>query len=744
MKSNPRAFLKYANSTRKSKPNIGPLKDSGKFTNKTKDMSEILSKQYKSVFVDSGSFSPTKLYGQQFGHGPANIVSPNTASSSATPLGGSHTMAALLNATPAATASNLQNTAPTATVVALQNPITTIAIAALQNVSSTTTVAALQNTVSLNTVGSTSLSLPPDAPVDSSNGLPAISPLPNASSSSSGYHNSDLTEGKLLDAIKEMNANSAPGPDGIPAFFYRDYADILVKPIQKIWRMSLDSGTMPEGTAQAVITPQHKGGSRCDPANYRPVALTNHLTKIFERVLRKDLVNYLESNNLTNDSQHGFRAGRSTITQLLSYQDDIINKLETGEEVDSIYLDFAKAFDKVDHGILLKKLYDLNIRGRVLIWIESFLRNREQRVKVSDSLSDPVPVTSGVPQGSVLGPLLFLVMMLDIDKDVQKSDLGSFADDTKVWGGIDLSNVEECSKDLQTDLNSLFIWAEANNMKFNEAKFQCISFGNSGRTPQYTTASNQDIKVKDCVKDLGVLLEDNLHFHNHIKNMAAKGHRIAEWALRTISNRSTATLLTLLKSLVLPQIEYASIVWTPHDQLHINLLEGVQRRFTSRFPQFRQFDSNLGIHICTTTYEERIKALNLYSVQRRHERYLILFIYKIVNGHVPNPGLCWKCHPRTKLRVEPKRTLNPSTASWVSRARDHSFFVRAPRLFNRLPANLKELDDNVGPSKPHVEAYKRKLDKYLSQFLDRPGDTNNGLPQDLSQQLPLTPNAPGP
>ena len=535
-----------------------------------------------------------------------------------------------------------------------------------------------------------------------------------------------------------MDPNSAPGPDGIPASFYRDYSEVVVGPMVKMQRIALDTGLTTEGTAHATITPIYKGGSKCEASNYRPVALTNHSTKIMERVVRAEIVNYLVTNNLTNDTQHGFTASRSTMSQILCYLDDIFKMLEEGEEVDSVYLDFSKAFDKVDHGILLSKLYRLNIQGRLLRWIASFLRDRTQSVRVGSSLSDPTRVTSGVPQGSVLGPVLFLIMMLDIDSNVGQSSLGSFADDTKVWGRVKPVDPQEGVNRIQDDLISLYQWASANNMSFNDKKFQGISFGNTGRSPNYVTCSGESIVFVSAVKDLGILIEDNLHFNKHIRSMAAKGHRISEWSFRTIKDRSTKTLLTILKSLVIPLIEYASVIWTPYDQEHINILEAVQRRFTSRFPIFRSWDNYLGMEVCTVDYPTRLEALGLYSLQRRHERYMILYIYKIVNEFVPNPGFICNYDSRRKFRVTPK--LSPQQApTWVRNARKHSFFKRAPRLFNNLPVELRERCDADAPTKAHLDAYKRKLDQHLKKFVDFPGRAGNGLPQQGREDIAFAP-----
>ena len=252
--------------------------------------------------------------------------------------------------------------------------------------------------------------------------------------------------------MRSIKSSSAPGPDDLPASLYNVYAEALAIPATRIWRRSLDTSVMPEGTLKSIIIPVHKGGDKSEPANYRPIALTNHLVKIFERVLRRKMLEHMENHNLMNKTQHGYQSGRSTLTLLLEYCDSILTLLEQGHEVDVVYIDLANAFDKVDHDILISKLYKLGFRGKILRWIREFLKNRKQQVRVDGYLSDLTWVISGVPQGSVLGPLLFIIMMLDIDGSVSDTFLLSFADDTKLWQAAQEHN------QIQADNNMMVNW----------------------------------------------------------------------------------------------------------------------------------------------------------------------------------------------------------------------------------------------------------------------------------------------
>ena len=250
--------------------------------------------------------------------------------------------------------------------------------------------------------------------------------FPDGNYSESWIHNVAFDQEDIVNAINEISHTAAAGPDRFPAILLKHCRNTLALPLYLIWRKSLDCGIIPQLLKTANIVPIHKGKSRGDPANYRPVALTSHLIKLFEKILKKHIVAYMEENNLFNPGQHGFRLGRSCLSQLIAHYDHITRLLESGQNVDVIYIDFAKAFDKVDYLVTMKKLKGMGISGKLGRWLHAFLTNRKQAVVVNGTKSMPADVKSGVPQGSVLGPLLFLVLIGDIDREVTTSFVSSF------------------------------------------------------------------------------------------------------------------------------------------------------------------------------------------------------------------------------------------------------------------------------------------------------------------------------
>ena len=318
-------------------------------------------------------------------------------------------------------------------------------------------------------------------------------------------------------------------------------------------------------------------------------------------------------------------------------------------------------------------------------------------------------------------------MVLDIDREVYDALIGTFADDTRLWRFITSPQDELL---VQHELDTIYNWAEVNNMTFNSAKFEGMRFGGTTDLPSYRTGTGSFITTHEHVMDLGILISHNLKFDCHIRNVVSKGLKLAGWALRTFRTRNTVTMLTLLKSIVVSQVEYGCPVWSPTDMHNINLLETVQRTFTARFAVFRTYDPGLQMAICTVPYHERLRRLHLYSLQRRRERYLICYVYKIVIHLVPNPGLTWD-YTRNNIVVSPRYPKQRVNARRVSASlqtlRRNSFFVQGPLLYNKIPKALRELEDIRTPGKEQTKAFKIRLDQFLSTIPDIPGTQWNTL-----------------
>ena len=524
--------------------------------------------------------------------------------------------------------------------------------------------------------------------------------------SAPGINDVQFTEEDIEKVISEIKSNSACGDDGFSALLLKNCKKELSVPLYILWRHSLDTSEVPSFLKRSKICPIHKGSLKCVPKNYRPVALTSHLIKLFEKILRNEIVKYLEKSNLMNNNQHGFRKFRSCLSQLLDHYDLLIEILQSNKNADVVYLDFSKAFDVVDHHILLRKLKGLGISGLLGKWIYQFLTNRTQYVTVEGQSSSEAPVLSGVPQGSVLGPVLFLIMISDIDVNIVDSIIKTFADDTKVTQQI-------CSMEdgnlLQESLEKIYEWARKNNMQFNSTKFNLLRYGTNSELKQnisYKNPNNEVIEESDNVKDLGVQMSANLTFTEHISKVSKTCKRLVYWILRTFKTRNKKPLITLYNSLVLPRLDYCSQLFSPHKQLEWKLMESVQRTLTSKISELS--DQN---------YWQRLKQLKMYSIHRRHERYQIIYIYKIIENLAPNLSvnkIITKYSDRRGRECIIPTISNSQCPAVVKNAREASLPIRGAKLFNMLPVHLR----NITGVK--VESFKRRLDKYLATIPDEP------------------------
>ena len=392
-------------------------------------------------------------------------------------------------------------------------------------------------------------------------------------------------------------------------------AEVLAPPLTRLFKTSMDDRRLPQSWKMAQIVPIHKDGSREEVGNYRPVSLTSTILKVMERIICRQIANFLTDCGIISNSQHGFRSKRSCTTNLLSFLDEITRRLDRGEDVEVAYLDFRKAFDSVNHRLLIHKLRIYGINTILIDWITEFLRDRSFYVEVEGKRSSTGRAVSGVPQGSVIGPLLFLIYINDLTQ-VLRNPHFMFADDIKIVG-------ESREGNTQHDLNEINQWCEKWELPLNKHKCKQLVNTELNNSPRKIGegANRMDMVKTTVVKDLGVLITADFKPHRRCLEAAKRANRALSQLQRTVISRKREILLPLYKAYVRPHLEYAIQAWHPSQVRDKTVLEKVQRRFTRMFPELRG-----------QAYEERLRSLDLFSLERRRIRGDLIETFKILKG----------------------------------------------------------------------------------------------------------------
>ena len=506
-----------------------------------------------------------------------------------------------------------------------------------------------------------------------------------------------ITPKAVEEKLKALNASKAQGPDGIPARIYKELSKELSLPLAILFNKSIESNTLPDEWRKANVTAIFKNkGNKSDPGNYRPVSLTSIACKVMESFIRDAIVDHMNTNNLYAQCQHGFRNKRSCTTQLIEVMEEITSIIDEGKPVDIIYLDFRKAFDSVPHQRLLKKLKAYGIQGNIHRWIEDFLNARIQRVKVGNSYSKEANVSSGIPQGSILGPVLFTLFINDLPNNIN-SPCKIFADDTKIY------NTSVNKDNIQEDLATLEIWTETWNLYFNTLKCKVMYLGkNNPKAEYHMKKDGSEYKLTDCEeeKDLGVIFDKDLNFNKHIQACTSKANQMIGIIRRTFINIDKDIFTKLYKAIVRPHLEYGNLAWHPLFKYQSVEIEKVQRRATKLVRNCKD-----------KSYEERLKYLNIHSLKGRRIRGDLIEAYKIYNNL---EGLTWK----DLFTANDNNTRNKEGKIYMKRyntnIRKNCFTNRVAPFWNNLPANIK--------TAPSTNSFKNQLDstemysKLFSQF----------------------------
>jgi hypothetical protein len=500
----------------------------------------------------------------------------------------------------------------------------------------------------------------------------------------------DLSEQAVLKLLEKINVAKSPGADCIhPRVLYEAKGE-LSKPLSLIFQCSMDTGKVPQDWKIANITAIFKKGNKSDAGNYRPVSLTSIVCKLMETLVRNSLVDFMNRNNYFSDKQYGFISGRSTVLQLIRVLDTWTEILDRGGCVDVIYCDFMKAFDKVPHKRLCQVLQYYGITGSVLSWITDFLTDRRQRVLVNGVESAWHDVLSGIPQGSVLGPILFVIYINSLPGVATNSHVYLFADDTKVFREI-MTN-DDCDK-LQQDIDRMYDWTGDSLLKFHPDKCASMRIGKTKlENHDYVMGPDRTtLKHSKVERDIGVYVDEKLTFDEHIHNKVNKANSTMGIIRRTFEYLDETTFLLLYKALVRPHVEYANQVWSPIYKRQETVVENVQRRATKQIPGFKDL-----------SYEERLRKLRLPTLKYRRIRGDMIEMYKIMTAKYDDRVTNFiQLHESDKTTRGHQYKIKKQHVRL--NIRKYSFVCRSVDIWNGLPPCVVNA--------PTVKSFEARLDR---------------------------------
>ena len=432
----------------------------------------------------------------------------------------------------------------------------------------------------------------------------------------------EITPQIVLKHMSSMNKQSAAGPDGLPGCLWFGLRYSACDPLSIIFNKSMIMGKLPDVWKKSIISLIFKKGDKSVYANYRPVALTSVACKIMESVLRDYILAYLTKYKLINKCQHGFLKNHSTGCQLLECLENWTMAVENKMNIDICYIDFSKAFDSVSIPKLIYKLSKYGLRENLLNWLTDYLSNRKFCVRINDAVSDTIEQISGVPEGSVLGPICFVLYINDLPDNVTYSTCKMYADDVKLY--CIYSDNKDCKK-LQTDINNIANWAANWQLTISLSKTVMLHIGNKNVRHAYEL-NNNVIKSVTSVKDLGVYVSDNLSWRLHCTETAKRACKVANIILHSFASKSIKVYMKAFDTYVMPILEYCCFIWLPALVTDVNIIENVLRNFTRR--------AFYKCGIARMSYSDRLKYVKHDYVSQRHLLLSLCMFFNIFKRYV--------------------------------------------------------------------------------------------------------------
>jgi hypothetical protein len=517
----------------------------------------------------------------------------------------------------------------------------------------------------------------------------------------SDFQNSDFntisfTQKKVKKCLEKLDTKKAMGPDEIPNIFLKKTASSIMYPLSLIFNSAIAEGTFPEMWKFALISPIHKKGPKENIANYRPIAKLSCMSKVFESIITDEIFDAV--NGKIMKQQHGFHKKRSTQSNLAIFSNMLHSNLDRNVQVDVLYTDFEKAFDKINLQKLLRKLKGIGIGGNLLRLIGSYLHNRSMSVVVNNSISRSVSVTSGVPQGSHLGPLLFNIFLNDVSSCFQKTEFLAYADDLKVWKPI---SSQEDASEFQSEIDSLSAFCNDNDLFLNVQKCKTVSFNRKlDPITSVYSMNGESLESVETVEDLGVIFDRTLKFETHIQEITKKAYKMLGFLIRTCKDfKNIKSHVLLFNSFVKSQLNYCTVAWNPIYQKYIDQIEDIQKKFV----RYLAHKFNNGID---DTYEVRCTNFKLRSLQSIRTENDLLFLHKSLHQHLYSEQfLDHFVFSSSNRETRNPRAFEPPIAR--TNLGLNGPFYRMMSSSNNLELKLEDLNN------PSIESFRNLISKIL-------------------------------
>ena len=493
--------------------------------------------------------------------------------------------------------------------------------------------------------------------------------ITTSNSISNSFFFRNIQTNDVVQIIDRMKNKSCP-INSYPVKVIKELKAILSSILAHIINKSLTNGYFPSKMKIARVLPLHKGGSKNELNNFRPISILPIFSKIFERVVHNQLYSFLEKFKLLNTNQFGFRKNKSTVQAILDQLEFVYNNLDQSNTVISIFMDFSKAFDCIDHTILLKKLYYYGIRGVPYQWFGSYLSDRKQYVSVNDTLSDVCQVTHGVPQGSILGPLLFLIFINDFPDVNPFFKYSLFADDSTLTCKFSTSDETIIKNKIENELEIIYLWLKMNKIKINydKSKFIVFSYGKKYFL-QNLKFGDGVISSTDSTRFLGIVIDKNLNFKAHVSAISSKISKTVGLLFRLNNVLPIDTLKSLYSSLLLPHLLYGIEVW------YGVLQNNNDRIFKLQKKAIRAINS-LPYNTHTNEFFKSMKILKLEDIYKHR---VLIFMFKSHNNFLT------QAYNHSHFTRNRENLIIPR----YQRAKTQStFFYRSINLWNNLPNHI--------------------------------------------------------